>query len=116
MKNAQEVYDRIQNTKKEIKELKKTLTDQYEQVPEYLDIQEELKKQRAKRKLITNKVDAENPTIVTKLEDLKIDLASDKEMLNDIVVSTVMRGETVELQNQYQQAVLPIFTVTLKPE
>lgn len=73
-----------------------------------------LKNQWAKRKLITNKVDAENPTIITKLEDLRIDLASDKELLNDIVLTGVMRGETVKLINNYKQAMLPLFTVTMR--
>lgn len=116
MQNAQEVYNRILETKQKIKDIKAELKGYYQDIPEYVDLEEKLKDLRAKRKRVTLSVDNQHPDLITKLEDLKIDLASDKEMLNDIVVSTVMKGETVELQNQYQQAVLPIFSVTLKPE
>lgn len=116
MQNAQEIYDRIQDTKKEIKENKDILIEQYKQTPGYNEVQEELKALRAKRKHITNAVDAQNPEVVIKLEDLKIDLASDKELLNDIILSKYMRGEHVELEDKtkYNQAMLPLFTVTMR--
>lgn len=79
-------------------------------------MQEELKGLRAKRKTITNIVDRDNYDVVTKLEDLKIDLRSDKELLNDIVLLKFTKGETIELEDRKHQAVLPIFSVIMKPE
>lgn len=114
MQNAQAIYNKIQETKKKIKNIKSFLKDQYELVSEYNEIQEQLKTLRIKRKEIMCYVHQQYPEEFTQLEDLKIDLASDKELLNDIVLSKYMKGDNIELENAYQQQVLPLFSVTYK--
>lgn len=116
MQNPQQIFNQIIETKRKIKQIKSDLKGQYEEISRYKELQEDIKKLRAERKQVTLAVDEANPKLIIELEDLKIDLASDKTMLNDIVVSTVMRGETVELKNQYEQPVLPMFEVLFKSE
>jgi len=114
MQNAQEVFNRIEKTKKEIKSIKKFLTEEYEQIPEYTKLSLEKIDLNNKIKQIKLNVDNKFYDEVTKLGDLKIDLKSDKELLADIILSKMFKGEEVELQNQYKQGVLPIFKVIFK--
>lgn len=116
MQNAQEVYTRILKTKKSIKEIKSELTGYYKENEEYKQLEEKMKTLRANKKQITTSINHDYPDLTTKLDDLKIDLASDKELLADIIMTKVMKGEDVQLENEYQQQMLPIFSVTLKPQ
>lgn len=116
MQNAQEVYTRLLKTKRQIKELKSELTGYYKENTEYKQLEEKMKTLRDNKKQITTSINHQYPDLVTKLDDLKIDAASDKELLNDIILTTVMKGDDVHIENEYQQAVFPIFSVTLKPE
>lgn len=115
MQNAQEVFDRIQETKRKIKDIRTFIKSKYEEVSEFVEIQEKKKKLNEKQKLITNEVDSHYPSEIQKLDDMKIDLDSDKEMLNDILLSKLMKGEEVELKDNpnREQLMLPIFAIKL---
>ena len=115
MQNAQEIFDRIQETKRKIKDIRTFLKSKYKEVSEYVEIQDKKKTLNQKQKLITMEVDSHYPDEITKLEDMKIDLDSDKEMLNDILLTKLMKGEDVELKNNpnRDQMMLPIFAVKL---
>lgn len=112
--DAQEVYCRIQENKKILKDRKEFLTEQYMKNEEYKKLVEEAKKTNSKKKIIRWDIDKENPRIVEDIEDLKIDIAADKEKLNDIFTSALAGGEMLEIENQYQQLVIPIFSVSLR--
>lgn len=116
MKDAQVIYNRILELKKKKRELTAILKDQYAQSPEYLELNEKIQALREKRKQVTQAIDSHNSDTVNKLDDLKIDLASEKELFNDVMLNTLVKGETVELQNEYQQAMLPIFSVSLRAD
>lgn len=116
MQNAQEVYTRILKIKKSIKEIKSELTGYYKENQGYTELEEKMKKLRQDKKQITTSINQDFPKLITTLDDLKIDLASDKELLNDIIMTKMMKGEDIKLENEYQQTMFPIFSVTLKPE
>lgn len=111
MSRLQEVYNRIAESKKKMKEAKKMLQEQYEQSSEYLEHTEKIKAISAKRKIIKEAINAQNPSIVATIDDLKIDIASDKELLSDLILKSTVEGQKVELQDEYQQQILPIFSV-----
>ena len=49
-----------------------------------------------------------------KLEDLKIDIESDQEMLNDIALNKVMKGESIEIRDEYDNEYEPLFSVKFR--
>lgn len=116
MVNIQKVFDELQKLKGEYKKLRDYMIEQYKNNPEYVELTEKIKVLKEKRKVIEDSVKAQNTGEVTKMEDLKIDMDSQKEMLNDAILSTVMKGETVEVKDQFEQLYLPIFHVTLTKE
>ena len=51
---------------------------------------------------------------ITQLEDLKIDIESDQEMLNDMAMTKYAKGESIELKDQYDNTYEPVFVVKFK--
>jgi len=110
----QELYNRIEETKAKIKEQKTMLIEMYENEKEYVEFTDGILKLKLQRNEITDRIQRENPDIVNKLDDLRRDLKSDKVMFTDMLVTSMMKEETVELQTKYEQMVFPIFQVKLQ--
>lgn len=62
---------------------------------------------------IRKEIGSQVPDLVANIEDAKIDLKSDMELLNDIFLTKLIRGEEVKVENQNGQMFLPIFSVKL---
>jgi hypothetical protein len=69
---------------------------------------------REKKKSIEEEFQREMSKDFTKLDDLKIDLESDQELMNDLAINQLMDGKTVEVVDQYENKYSPLFTVKFK--
>ncbi len=114
MQNLQEVFLRIQQTKKKQKDIRSAYKDALLNSAEYQDIAEKLKVLRDRKKQIEGTVKSEFSSEFTKLDDLKVDLESDNVLLSDIAMSQLMKGETVEAEDEFQNKYEPLFTVKFK--
>ncbi len=114
MSSLQEVFDRIQKTKKEQKEIKQAYRDALDNNAEFRRISEELKTLKLQKKQIETDAKREFSGEFTKLEDLKIDLDSDQEMLSDLALNQLVKGETVEITDEYEAKYEPVFSVKFK--
>lgn len=110
----QSVYNRIQETKKKQKDIRDMYKDALAGVQEYQDIQEKMKTLRARRKQIEISIKEQFANEITKLEDMKIDLESDKELLSDLAIKQMMQGKTVEVIDGSNNQYAPEFKVTFK--
>lgn len=81
---------------------------------QYSDINDELKRLREKKKQIETVTREQFSSEWMKMEDLKIDVASDEELLSDTAMTKLMKGETVEVNDQYQNQYEPIIRVRFK--
>lgn len=114
MSNLQEVFIRIQETKKKQKEIKSIIRDAFDSSVQYKKIQEELKELRDKKKEIEVEIRHQLSSEYTQLDDLKIDLDTDNEMLSDLAINQLMKGETVKVNDAYENEYEPIFRVNFK--
>jgi len=114
MQDIQEIFNRLQKIKKEQKDLRSSYKDALALSGEYVEIGEKLKTLRERKKQIENSVRNDMGSDFIKLEDLKIDLESDLEMISDIALTKMMKGETIEVKDEYDNAYEPIFTVRFK--
>ncbi len=114
MQNIQEIFDRIQKHKKEHKELKAAYKDALKVSQPYQKIVEELMALREKKKKMEFSIKEDFVAEFTKLESLEVDIASDMEMLNDLAITQIMKGESVSVIDQYQNSYDPIFSVRFK--
>jgi len=114
MQNIQEIFSRTREMKKEQKDLRDMYKDALAQADNYEEIVEEIKKLREKKKKIEERIQGEMGKSWEKLEDLKYELETDKEMMSDIAMTTIMKGEAVAVKDEYENPYEPIFKVNFK--
>lgn len=116
MPNLEEVYERMQDKKRETREIARSFKDELAQHPRYPQLMEEYEKLRAEKKSIENEVRNASSADATKLETLKLDIKSDKEMLSDIALNMYAEGKTVEIVDRNNARWVPQFSVNFKKE
>jgi len=114
MQGLQPIFNRIQENKEKLKSLKGAYRDALATSPSYQETQEELKKIRLQKKNIEQATRDTFASEFSQMDDLKIDIGSDEELLSDIAMTKLMKGETVEVVDTNQQPYEPIFTVRFK--
>ena len=114
MQQLQIVFLRVEENKKKLKEIKSNYKDALAESIEYKSIIEQLKTLREKKKQIEKHTQEVMSSEITKMEDLKIDIQSDMEMLSDIAITQLMKGETIKVENEYEQEFEPRIKVNFK--
>ncbi len=114
MVDIQEIFSRIQVGKKKQKDLKTTYKDALTSSAEYTEIVEKLKALREKKKQIETAVKAQFASEFNQLDAIKTDLESDTMLLSDAALSLLMKGDHVEVQDEYHNVYDPVFTVKFK--
>ncbi len=114
MSKLQEVFARIQETKAEQRKIKSLYREALNNSQEYYEINEKLKELKNRKKQIEDNIKIEFEAEFSKLEKLKTELETDKEMLSNLALNQLIKGEKIELidkdDNQYE----PIFSVKFK--
>jgi len=114
MQNIQEVFNKIREMKKEQKDLRDMYKDALVQADKYEGIVEEIKVLREKKKEIETRIQGQLGRSYEKLEDLKLETETYKEMLSDVAISTLMNGETVAVKDEFNNAYEPVWKVNFK--
>jgi predicted nuclease with TOPRIM domain len=114
MTNLQEIFDRIAKAKARQKEIKSMYKDALATTPEYQEINDKVKAMRERKKQIEQAITEQFGKEITELEDLKVDIESDNELLSDAALSQLVKGETVEVKDQYENQYEPVFSVKFR--
>lgn len=114
MQDIQAVFSRVQENKKKMKDLRTAYKDALSGTQQFVDISDEIKTLREKKKQIENTIKEQFAAELTQLEDLKIDIQSDMELMSDIAMTQIMNGEQVSLMDEYDNEYEPIFKVSFK--
>ena len=114
MQNIQEVFNRIQETKKEQKHIRTIYKDLLESSTEYRDLLEKLQAMKERKKQIETEARMDLGKDADRIEVLKRDIKNDQEMLSDIALSTLMQGETVKIVDRDNNEYEPLFKVSFK--
>ncbi len=114
MADLQEIFARIQETKKKQKDIKSAYRDALNSSEEYKNLTDKLTELRAKKKQIENSIKQDFSSEFQKLDDFKIDLESDNTMLSDAAFTKLLKGETVEVVDEYNNSYEPLFVVKFK--
>ena len=110
----QEVFIRINESKKEQKKIRDSYKDVLSQSEEYLRITEEMKTLREKKKEIENAIKLDFSKEFDRLDTLKLDIANDTMLLSDAALTQFVNGDQVEVIDENNQKYEPIFTVKFK--
>ena len=114
MQDLQAIYARMQETKAKIKELRAQYKDALSGIPEYQTVKEKLDGYRLRKKQLETEVKKEMAGSFDALEQLKVSLVSDQQMMSDISMSKLMKGETVELTGENDSRFEPVFSVKFR--
>lgn len=114
MSKLQEIFDRIQNTKKEQRDIRLMYKDALRNSNRYQEILEQLETLRAKKREVEAGVKGDFSKEFDKLEVLKNDLMNDNQLLSDAAMSKVAKGEKVEITDINNVQYEPIFSVKFK--
>lgn len=111
MADIKKIYQQIQETKKEIREIRKEYKNALQNTQAYVDVTEEMKKLRDQKKQIEEAVKADFQKDFERIDDLKLDVESDQQMLSDIALNKLVKGEMVELTDDNDVRYEPVFSV-----
>ncbi|MBU0597293.1 hypothetical protein KJ641_01695 [Patescibacteria group bacterium] len=114
MKDIQEIFQRIQESKKKQKEIKQMYKDMLDQTPGYKDLVEQAQIIREKKKTVEIAVRQGMSSEIIQLDDIKVDIESDMVMMSDVALSKLLKGETVKVSDEYENEYEPIFSVKFK--
>lgn len=114
MANLQEVWNRMQKTKKKQKEIRAAYKEALVQNADYEKIVEDLKTLREKKKKIETDTRADFSSEFAELDALKADSETDAEMLSDLALNTFVKGETVQVTDEYENKYEPVFVVKFR--
>ncbi|MEK7150706.1 MAG: hypothetical protein AAB783_00700 [Patescibacteria group bacterium] len=114
MKNIQEVFDRIQEVRREQRELRGSYKDALENSTQYREIIEEYKKIREKKLRVEHDIQRASAAEFARLETIKNSLKTDNEMLSDIALTHLMKGESVGITDEHNNQYEPVFAVKFK--
>jgi hypothetical protein len=114
MKNIQEIYERIEETKREQRSIKQMYKDTLDASQDYQEILDKIKKLKQQKAEIEESAKTDLGKEWEKLDLIKLHIREDKELLTDIAISTLMKGETVKVTDKNQEEYEPVFSVRFK--
>ncbi|MDA3802686.1 MAG: hypothetical protein PF488_02175 [Patescibacteria group bacterium] len=109
-----DVFRRIQERKKESRELKAMYRDALVNNASYQEIKEELESLKLKKRKIEEGIKSELKEEFDKLEGLKLNIAGDNQLLSDIAVKNLVEGENIKIVDENKVEYEPIFNVKFK--
>ena len=109
-----DVFKRIQDRKKEQRELKTMYRDALSVNADYQQTLEELNVLKLKKKKIEASVAADFKEEFDKLEGLKLNIAGDNQLLSDLAIGQLTSGEPVKIVDENKVEYEPVFTVRFK--
>ncbi|MEI6528986.1 MAG: hypothetical protein WCN88_01090 [Candidatus Falkowbacteria bacterium] len=109
-----DVFKRIQDKKREQRDLKTIYRDALSVNGEYQQALEELEALKIKKKKIEASVQSDFKEEFDKLEGLKLNIAGDNQLLSDLALTQLTSGEPVKIIDENKVEYEPVFTVRFK--
>jgi len=110
----QDAYRRLREKKIERKEIKKSFADELSHNSRYQEILDEMKTLREEKKQIETEAYAQALADSQRLDDLKVDIQSQEQMVSDIALNLFMKNEVIEVRDEYENLYEPSFVVRFK--
>lgn len=112
-KSIQEIFDRLQDKKKQVSIVRRKYKEELATSVEYGHISDDMEKLRAKKKQYENSVKNQAGANFDRADELALAVKQDAQLLSDIVLTSIMKGERVEIKRddvEYE----PVFTVRFR--
>lgn len=111
MQDIQEIFNRIQDAGRELRELKNSYKDSLNSTGEYESLKEEIQSLRDRKKSIEGAVEAQMVDHMQKMDQIARSIQTDRQMLSDIALAKLLKGEQVDLVGPREEKFDPVFSV-----
>jgi predicted nuclease with TOPRIM domain len=114
MRDIQEVYNQLQENKKDQKGIRKEYKDALLNANDYEVVVDKLKELRETKKKIETAVQNSLGSRWDDYEKLKAKADELAQMVTDIAMSTLMEGKTVAVKDEFDNPYEPVYKITFK--
>ena len=114
MQDIQVLFRRTQEIAGEMRAIRKEYKDTLAHDTEHQRLTEEMKTMRDQKKLIETHAQESMGSRYQKFEELRDELSDTKQMISDIAMTTLMKGQPVEVSDEYDTLYEPQFSVSFK--
>ncbi len=114
MQDVQSIFNRINETKKKQKDIRSAYKEALANSEEYQDVLEKIKALRERKKQIEGTIKEEFNSEFQQLDGYRLELVSDAMLLSDAALSMLMKGETVQVTDEFNNNYEPQFSVKFK--
>lgn len=114
MSKLQEVFDRIQKTKKEQKVIKSAYRDALANSGRHQEVAEKIKALREEKGKIVQSIKEEFSSELDKLETIKTEIETDMMIMSDLAINELTKGNLIEISDEYSNKYEPLFSVKFK--
>ncbi len=116
MQDLKDVYIALQMKKKERRELTKMFQDELKHNGEYQELLKQIKTFREKKKSIEDTAKASALSDARQLDALTEEIKGSTELLSDVALAKFLNREQVEIVDEENNRLVPLFTVRFKKE
>jgi hypothetical protein len=113
MKSVQDIFDRLQEKKNQVKVVRRKYKEELAASTEYQRVIEEAQKLREKKKKYETAIREQSGAAFSKMDELALAIRQDTQMLSDVALTSIMKGERVEVKDQHS-GYEPVFSVRFK--
>lgn len=111
MRDIKEIFERIQQQKREQREINRSIKDALATHAQYHDLTEEIDRLKFKKRQIENTMQQE---VEQKIDLLKLNIKDGMQAMSDIALTTLMKGESITLVDSDNNEYEPMFSVRFK--
>lgn len=111
MEDLQQIFDRVKEFKNQQKLIRDAYKSELSHHSEYQETKEEIEKFKIHKKEIESAIKAGMAKDFEKLEDLKLDIDADNEMISDLAFNKLVKGEKVEITDEFGNKYDPVIVV-----
>ncbi len=111
MQDIQEVYNRIQDKKKERKRLKGMFKDGLDASTPLREVKDQFETIRAKKKRMEQEIRESYAKELQDLEAVELDIKTDQVLMDDIALTKAMKGEPVVFKDAFDAEYEPVLKV-----
>lgn len=116
LSRLQDLHKELREKKDERKKLKQAIKDELKHHARYAEVVDEMATLREEKKSIENQVRESVPQDAARLADLDVEIKADEELMSDLAMNLILKNESVELRDEYENRYLPLMKVVFKKE
>lgn len=106
------VFQRRSETRKQLRDLKTMLKDAFLNSKKYQETIKSIEQLKITKEQLENEIRQDYAKEVQKIGQLKLSIDNDTQLLSDLAVTQMMKGETVGLKDEFEREYEPKFKVS----